>query len=96
MRRDPIDKYVRGHIDSISVKKIKPRFSYKRCVKCEMEYKKEEVYKCSWLDKKYSNYHHMYGCVNCFSSEGRFIKYLQQYRCLYTEESLKHCYIHGY
>ena len=103
MKRDPYKEYIKEHIDSISIKKNKPRFSYKRCVKCRMEYKKEEMYKCSWLDKTYMNYnkgnyanHNMFGCTNCFSSEGKFIKYLEDNEYLYTEESLEHYYTNGW
>ena len=104
MKRDPIDKYIRGHIDSISVKKIKPRFSYKKCSKCGMEYKKEEMYKCSAVDIEYDHFlrlnkffdgQHVFGCEYCFSSKYDFLKWLKDNGAFYTEEELKVYYLSG-
>ena len=43
MRRDPEEQYIKKKMDSITVKKIYPRFLYHRCNKCGFEYKRTYV-----------------------------------------------------
>lgn len=88
MKRDPKENYVKRHMNSINVRKIKPIF-YCKCVKCGMEYKRETMYECSFLDDWFEYTVEKTGCTECFSSKYDFLKWLQNKNILYTEEWLR-------
>lgn len=88
MKRDPKENYVQRHMNSIDVRKIKP-FFYRKCAKCGMEYKRETMYECSFLDDWFEHTNIKSGCTECFSSADDFKKWLQKNNILYTEERLR-------
>lgn len=93
MKRNPEEQFIKEKISSIKVKKIYPRFFFRRCNKCGFEYKKEYVYKCSLNDRVLENITYTYyGCNHCFDSKELFIKYLRDAGIIYTEESLRNIY----
>ncbi|NSK77510.1 hypothetical protein [Blautia massiliensis (ex Durand et al. 2017)] len=86
MKRDSAERYIKEHMDSISVKKIRPLSLRCQCEKCHKEYRRELMYRCNC--GIYNNY---YGCAQCFPNKNNFLKWLQDNDILYTEESLKNC-----
>ena len=50
MKRDPKERFIKIHMDSISVKKIKPLVFWHKCEKCKKEFVREPIYSCSYLD----------------------------------------------
>lgn len=86
MKRDSAERYIKEHMDSISVKKIRPLSLRCQCEKCHKEYRRELMYRCNC--GIYNNY---YGCDQCFPNKNNFLKWLQDNDILYTEESLKNC-----
>ena len=47
MKRDPAERYIKQHIASITVKKIRPLFLWYECKKCHKEFRREPMYHCS-------------------------------------------------
>lgn len=90
MKRNPEKQYIERRMNSIKVKIIRPRFSYRQCQKCGYEYKNEKMYECQY-DGAYvqSLKMYAYGCTHCFRSEDDFISFLQSKSILYTEDKLK-------
>lgn len=86
MKRDSAERYIKEHMDSISVKRIRPLSLRCQCEKCHKEYRRELMYRCNC--GIYNNY---YGCAQCFPNKNNFLKWLQDNDILYTEESLKNC-----
>lgn len=91
MKRDPAEKYINEHMNSISVKKIRPVFLWCQCEKCHKEFRRELIYYCNCKDDwfEYGCYNDYYGCTHCFPNKDNFLKWLQDNDILYTEESLK-------
>ena len=50
MKRDPKERFIKIHMDSITVKKIKPLLFWYKCEKCKKEFVREPMYSCSYLD----------------------------------------------
>ena len=92
MKRDPKERFIKIHMDSISVKKIRPLFLWYQCEKCHKECRREPIYSCSYLDDFWEYYHEYYGCSHCFQDKDEFVTWLQDTGRLYTEESLKKLY----
>lgn len=86
MKRDPVERYIKKRMDSISVKKIRPLSLRCQCEKCHKEYRRELMYRCNC-----GIYNDYYGCTHCFPNKDNFLKWLQNNDILYTEESLKNC-----
>ena len=92
MKRDPAERYIKQHMDSITLKKIKPLILWHKCEKCGNEFVREFIYKCEYLDDWWEHYFSYYGCTNCFFSKDNFVKWLQENGKIYTEESLRKLY----
>ena len=94
MKRDPVERYIQDHMNSITVKRINPLFSWCKCEKCHKEFRREPIYDCHCKDDwfTYGIYYDYYGCTNCFSNKDAFVKWLQDNDVLYTEESLRKVY----
>ena len=88
MKRDPKERFIKIHMDSISVKKIKPLVFWHKCEKCKKEFVREPIYSCSYLDDFWEYYHEYYGCSHCFQDKDEFVIWLQDTGILYTEDSL--------
>lgn len=89
MKRDPAEKYIKKHMDSISVKKMRPVFLWCRCEKCHKEFRREPIYSCSYLDDFWEHYFKCYGCSHCFKDKDEFVTWLQDTGMLYTEVLLR-------
>lgn len=89
MKRDPKERFIKIHMDSITVKKIKPLLFWYKCEKCKKEFRREPIYSCRYLNYFYERYSIYHGCSHCFSDKNEFVKWLQDTRRLYTEESLR-------
>lgn len=89
MKRNPVERYIKKRMDSISVKKIRPLFLWCRCEKCHKEFRRELMYHCSYLRYFWEHYFEYYGCSQCFQDKDEFVKWLQATGKLYTEESLR-------
>ena len=92
MKRDPKERFIKIHMDSISVKKIKPLLFWYKCEKCKKEFVREPMYHCSCLKYFWEHYFEYYGCSHCFQDKNEFVTWLQYIGRLYTEESLKKLY----
>ena len=89
MKRDPAERFIKIHMDSISVKKIKPLVFWYKCEKCKKEFVRELIYNCSYFDYFWEHYFEYYGCSHCFQDKDEFVKWLQDTGRLYTEDSLR-------
>lgn len=87
--RDPAERYIKEHMDSIRVKKIRPLFLWCQCEKCHKEFRRELIYHCSGLRYFLEHYFGYYGCSHCFQDKDEFAKWLQDTERLYTEDSLR-------
>ena len=79
MKRDPKERFIKIHMDSISVKRVKSRFFWHRCEKCLDEF-------------SLSSFYYYFGCTNCFSDKDKFVEWLQDTGRVYTNESLERWY----
>lgn len=78
MKRNPIERQMKDYYDSIRFRKIRPRFFYRTCDKCNNEYKKQTMYQCEYYDEMFENSVHYYdGCDECFSSLDEFKTYCE-------------------
>jgi hypothetical protein len=89
MKRDPKERFIKIHMDSITVKKIKPLLFWYKCEKCKKEFVREPIYSCSYLDDFWEHHYIYHGCSHCFQDKNEFVTWLQDTGRLYTEESLK-------
>jgi hypothetical protein len=93
MKRDPKERFIKIHMDSISVKRVKSRFFWHRCEKCRQEFRREPMYECECLDEfSLSSFYYYFGCTNCFSDKDKFVEWLQDTGRVYTNESLERWY----
>lgn len=92
MKRDPKERFIKIHMDSISVKRVKPLLVWHKCEKCKKEFVREPIYSCSYLDDYWEHYYEYYGCSHCFQDKNEFVTWLQDTGRLYTEESLRKLY----
>lgn len=88
MKRDPKEKFVADHLNSISIHEFTPIFFYHHCDKCGMEYKRELMYECDFRDYMSSFVIRRIGCSRCFPSKNDFRKWLEETGKLYTREFL--------
>lgn len=89
MKRDPIEAAANEKLRSIKVKTIKPLVLWTRCCKCGNEFKREEMYQCSFEDFFLAQTHYVCGCGHCFESCDEFVDYLRENHILYSAEELR-------
>ena len=87
MKRDPNEaasKYFQTKREwkaSIKSSMIKPKWFWKKCDKCRMEYKKEPMYHIKYNEfpcKTIHSVRHIYGCIHCFSNIEDFKAYCEK------------------
>lgn len=94
MIRDPREKFINDHLNSISIHKFFPILFYYHCGKCGMEYKRELMYECKCRDYMTSFTIYRTGCSRYFPSKNDFRKWLEKTGKLYKREFLEDYYDH--
>lgn len=89
MKRDPKERFIKIHMDSITVKKIKPLLFWYKYEKCNKEFVREPMYSCRYFDDFWERHCIYHGCSHCFQDKSEFVTWLQYTGRLYTEESLR-------
>lgn len=77
MKRDPNEAALEKWKSEIKWSRIKPRWFWKQCDKCKMEYRKELIYRLTYDALPGASFHmqDIYGCNHCFSNIDEFKSY---------------------
>ena len=90
MKRDPNEIQKIKYFKHIWVRRCVPIF-YHKCCKCDMEYRLEPMYECSYEDHLFVDWqNYKYGCTECFSNKEEFRKYLEDEGFLLTKENYEY------